>query len=70
MKIRTCAVAGMFYPGEPSHLEQLLGKFFAAAGHETSACGIVAPMRVTSIQVRWRHCLTLLFLLHLMGPLW
>ncbi len=43
MKIRTCAVAGMFYPGEPSHLEQLLGKFFAAAGHETSASGIVAP---------------------------
>lgn len=43
MKIRTCAVAGMFYPGEPSHLEQLLGTFFAAAGAETSAGGIVAP---------------------------
>jgi len=29
MKMRTCAVAGMFYPREPSHLEQLLGKFFS-----------------------------------------
>ena len=29
MKMRACAVAGMFYPREPSHLEQLLGKFFS-----------------------------------------
>jgi len=44
MMMRACAVAGMFYPGEPSHLEQLLGKFFLntvpVAG---SPLGIVAP---------------------------
>jgi len=44
MKIRSCAVAGMFYPREPSHLEQLLGKFFsgtkAVAGNPL---GIVSP---------------------------
>jgi len=44
MMMRACAVAGMFYPGEPSHLEQLLGKFFAGlqpvAGNPL---GIVAP---------------------------
>lgn len=44
MMMRACAVAGMFYPGEPSHLEQLLGKFFLntvpVAG---KPLGIVAP---------------------------
>jgi len=44
MKMRACAVAGMFYPREPSHLEQLLGKFFAGtvpvAGNPL---GIVSP---------------------------
>ena len=44
MMMRACAVAGMFYPGEPSHLEQLLGKFFLntvpVAGNPL---GIVAP---------------------------
>jgi len=44
MKMRACAVAGMFYPRDPSHLEQLLGKFFsgteAVAGNPL---GIVSP---------------------------
>lgn len=42
--MRTCAVAGMFYPRDPSHLEQLLERFFtstAAAGG--SPRGIVSP---------------------------
>lgn len=44
MKIRACAVAGMFYPSDPSHLEQLLESFFAAAkpGGQNPA-GIVSP---------------------------
>lgn len=44
MKMRTCAVAGMFYPRDPSHLEQLLEKFFAGVhtGHGPSL-GIVSP---------------------------
>ena len=43
MKIRPCAVSGMFYPGDPDHLEQLLAKFFQGAGQGTQARGIVAP---------------------------
>jgi AmmeMemoRadiSam system protein B len=43
MKMRACAVAGMFYPREPNHLEQLLTRFFAAAGEPVGALGIVAP---------------------------
>jgi AmmeMemoRadiSam system protein B len=43
MKMRTCAVAGMFYPREPSHLEQLLEKFFAGTGPEENPRGIVSP---------------------------
>ena len=44
MKMRTCAVAGMFYPSDPSHLEQLLEKFFAAVKPEGKApLGIVSP---------------------------
>jgi len=43
MKIRTCAVAGMFYPREPSHLEQLLEKFFAGIKPEGDPLGIVSP---------------------------
>lgn len=43
MKIRTCAVAGMFYPREPSHLEQLLEKFFAGIKPEGDSLGIVSP---------------------------
>jgi AmmeMemoRadiSam system protein B len=44
MKMRTCAVAGMFYPNDPSHLEQLLEKFFSAIKPEGKApLGIVSP---------------------------
>jgi len=43
MTMRTCAVAGMFYPREPSHLEQLLEKFFAGVKPEGIPLGIVSP---------------------------
>lgn len=43
MKIRTCAVAGMFYPRDPHHLEQLLEKFFRGKEPGLDARGIVAP---------------------------
>ena len=45
MNQRTCAVAGMFYPRDPSHLEQLLTRFFegAPAAGILDARGIVVP---------------------------
>lgn len=43
MKIRTCAVAGMFYPRDPNHLEQLLTRFFSGSDVALDAKGIVAP---------------------------
>lgn len=46
MNVRPCAVAGMFYPREPAHLEQLLEKFFQSAGagkQGADAVGIVSP---------------------------
>ncbi|HOT95101.1 MAG TPA: AmmeMemoRadiSam system protein B [Methanoregulaceae archaeon] len=45
MKVRTPAVAGMFYPGEPHHLEQLLERFFLEAGPDRGCdpFAIVAP---------------------------
>ena len=43
MKMRTCAVAGMFYPRDPSHLEQLLEKFFSGASSSANSLGIVSP---------------------------
>ena len=43
MKVRTCSVAGQFYPGEPSHLEQLLEGFFRKAADGRNARGIVSP---------------------------
>jgi len=44
MKMRTCAVAGMFYPREPSHLEQLLEKFFSGIPPVSgNPLGIVSP---------------------------
>lgn len=43
MKIRTCAVAGMFYPRDPHHLEQLLEKFFRGKEPGLDARGVVAP---------------------------
>jgi AmmeMemoRadiSam system protein B len=43
MKMRTCAVAGMFYPRDPSHLEQLLEKYFSGTRSEGAPLGIVSP---------------------------
>ncbi|MEN6442534.1 MAG: AmmeMemoRadiSam system protein B [Methanoregula sp.] len=43
MKMRPCAVAGMFYPRDPSHLEQLLATFFSAAHTGGDSLGIVSP---------------------------
>ncbi|MDP3564905.1 MAG: AmmeMemoRadiSam system protein B [Methanoregula sp.] len=43
MKMRTCAVAGMFYPQDPSHLEQLLEKYFSGTRTEGAPLGIVSP---------------------------
>jgi MEMO1 family protein len=43
MKIRACAVSGMFYPKDPDHLEQLLATFFSHAGSPAGAMGVVAP---------------------------
>ncbi|WML67490.1 MAG: hypothetical protein METHP_01023 [Methanoregula sp. SKADARSKE-2] len=43
MKMRTCAVAGMFYPGDRPHLEQLLAKFFGIVTAAGDSCGIVSP---------------------------
>lgn len=43
MKMRTCAVAGMFYPGDRPHLEQLLAKFFGTGTPAGNSCGIVSP---------------------------
>ncbi|HUU74999.1 MAG TPA: AmmeMemoRadiSam system protein B [Methanoregulaceae archaeon] len=43
MKIRTCAVAGMFYPRDPDHLEQLLEKYFRNKDTGMDAFGVVSP---------------------------
>lgn len=43
MKMRPCAVAGMFYPRDPSHLEQLLEKFFSNTVQQGDSRGIVSP---------------------------
>lgn len=45
MQVRTPAVAGMFYPGEPHHLEQLLERFILGAetGGVRDPYAIVAP---------------------------
>ena len=43
MTMRTCAVAGMFYPRDPSHLEQLLEKFFSVSPGAANSVGIVSP---------------------------
>lgn len=43
MKTRPCAVAGMFYPQDPSHLEQLLESFFSRTSPGGDAYGIVSP---------------------------
>src|SRR5512139_1275377 len=43
MMIRTCAVAGMFYPRDPSHLAQLLEQFFSVSQGAADSAGIVSP---------------------------
>jgi MEMO1 family protein len=43
MKMRACAVAGMFYPRESSHLEQLFGKFFSGTKVTGNPLGFVSP---------------------------
>ncbi|WP_292518130.1 AmmeMemoRadiSam system protein B [Methanoculleus sp.] len=43
MDMRPCSVAGMFYPAEPRHLEQLLETFFQRRAPGIDARGIVSP---------------------------
>ena len=43
MDMRPCSVAGMFYPAEPRHLEQLLETFFQKKAPGIDARGIVSP---------------------------
>lgn len=44
MKTRSCQLAGMFYPKEPSTLSQMLENFFRSAGiPKINARGIVSP---------------------------
>ncbi|HZD43697.1 MAG TPA: AmmeMemoRadiSam system protein B [Methanomicrobiales archaeon] len=43
MDTRPTSVAGMFYPREPRHLEQLLAKFFSGERPQVEAMGIVSP---------------------------
>jgi len=43
MKTRASAVAGMFYPRDPSHLGQLLEGFFSRTSPGERALGIVSP---------------------------
>lgn len=43
MHTRPCSVAGMFYPQDPSHLEQLLEKLYRGKATDLNAIGVVAP---------------------------
>lgn len=43
MDMRPCSVAGMFYPAEPRHLEQLLETFFQNKAPGIQSRGIVSP---------------------------
>ncbi|NMA10107.1 MAG: AmmeMemoRadiSam system protein B, partial [Methanomicrobiales archaeon] len=43
MDMRPCSVAGMFYPAEPRHLEQLLETFFRKRAPGITSRGIVSP---------------------------
>ncbi|MDN7013407.1 AmmeMemoRadiSam system protein B [Methanoculleus sp. FWC-SCC3] len=43
MDMRPCSVAGMFYPAEPRHLEQLLETFFRKRALGITSRGIVSP---------------------------
>lgn len=43
MQIRNCTMAGMFYPKEPGHLEQVLEMFFSNKTERLHPLGIVVP---------------------------
>jgi AmmeMemoRadiSam system protein B len=43
MKVRTCSVAGMFYPRDPHHLEQLVAGYLKARLPIEGIRGIVSP---------------------------
>ncbi|MCQ1538493.1 AmmeMemoRadiSam system protein B [Methanocalculus taiwanensis] len=43
MEIRKCTMAGMFYPKEPGHLEQVLEMFFRTKTDRLHPLGIVVP---------------------------
>lgn len=45
METRACSVSGMYYPGDPAHLEQFLEMVFLDAGETNmpDALGIVSP---------------------------
>jgi hypothetical protein len=43
MKVRSCSVAGMFYPRDPHHLEQLVAGYLEAGKPGQGVKGIVAP---------------------------
>ena len=43
MKVRTCSVAGQFYPRDPHHLEQLVAGYLKARSPIEGIRGIVAP---------------------------
>ncbi len=43
MKVRTCSVAGMFYPRDPHHLEQLVASYLKVRQPVEGIRGIVSP---------------------------
>jgi len=43
MKSRVSTVAGMFYPGQPGRLRQLLSEFFLNCSSSGDAAGVVSP---------------------------
>jgi len=43
MKIRESTVAGMFYPGEPGRLRQLMSELFRNTSCDGDAAGVVSP---------------------------
>jgi AmmeMemoRadiSam system protein B len=43
MKVRSCSVAGQFYPREPHHLEQLIAGYLKGSEPRKGVMGIVSP---------------------------
>jgi AmmeMemoRadiSam system protein B len=43
MKVRTCSVAGQFYPRDPHHLEQLVARYLEARRPLEGVWGVVSP---------------------------